>query len=157
LEKCLVSSAPDFVLGVGLIAALSNPLIPVVSILFASSSYGICYYERQTDRPDDVDLTVVVDEAARRLEDTTKNMFIDAASAIDERAEAVNETAKGLDQRLRNAGQRERDAINGTGAAVIRQIYEEIEVIKKGEFEIREKTSEEYSPSKIRPRLKIDQ
>lgn len=138
-------------------AALSNPLIPVVSVLFMGSSYGVCYYERQTDRPDEVDLDVVVDEAARRVEETTKNMFIDAAAAIDERADAVNETAKGLDQRLRNAGQRERDAINGTGAAVIRQMYEEIEVIKSGEFEIREKTSEDYTPSKIRPRLKIDQ
>lgn len=156
LKRCALYTSPDMVLGGGLLFIISNPIVPLISLGYVGGKYGLCWYERQHDRPDVLDLGPVVDEASKRTEGKLKNVFIKASEKINERSDGVDRAVDNLDKRIKDTGEKEREEIEKTGAKVIQQIYEEIEVIKGSEFEIHQDSGGEYVPRKVRPSLHLD-
>ena len=150
LKSCAYYAIPDGVLGLGLIAVIPNPLTSLIALGFIGGHYYTCYIYRQEDMPRQLDIGPVVNaavETARReTAEQLKKDFVQVKDKIDNKSQAVDQAISNIRQTLKDSAEEQRRAIEKTGARVLKELYEQLDVVRHSKIEIHEEDREDYIP-----------
>jgi hypothetical protein len=143
LTKCGYYTITPGILGIGLMATVPSPLSPLFAVLFVGGSYGECVAWKQLDQQNKIDLGPAIAKARKETAKELKETFVKAADRLREGADRLNVEMGKTKASVQETGVEERRLIEKAGAKAIKELYDEIDLIKQGKFRVEEREYQE--------------